>query len=103
MPLPGAQWAARCGKLKPVVVISYGLRYGVLLLAALVPLCSQARLQSMSSSGSLLYVPPSRTWETHRGHRSPGRSYPRTGGDVTSSRKMAMALASLIFVPLRGR
>jgi len=104
MPLPGAQWAARWGKLKPVVVISYGLRYGVLLLAALVPfvLSGSAAVYVIiglfALRAAFLHLGNS-PWTSLAGQIVPQNRW----GRYFSSRKMVMALASLIFVPLAGQ
>ncbi len=103
MPLPGAQWAARCGKLKPVVVISYGLRYGVLLrrrwcLVLSGPAAVYVIIGLFALRAAFLHLGNS-PWTSLAGQIVPQDRW----GRYFSSRKMAMALASLIFVPLRGR
>ena len=104
MPLPGAQWAARWGKLKPVVLISYGLRYGVLLLAVLAPfvLSGPAAVYTViglfALRAAFLHLGNS-PWTSLAGQIVPQHRW----GRYFSSRKMVMALASLIFVPLAGQ
>jgi MFS family permease len=104
MPIPGAQWAAHWGKRKPVVVISYGLRYVALLGALLLPQFGAGPALVMLVIGLFAL----RAAFLHLGN-SPWTSF---AGDIVptdrrgrffSSRKTVMALASLIFVPLAGQ
>ncbi|HHE70672.1 MAG TPA: hypothetical protein ENL34_00125, partial [Chloroflexi bacterium] len=44
MPIPGARWAARLGRRKPVVLISFGLRFVALLVALLAPLLTTGQV-----------------------------------------------------------
>jgi len=103
-PIPGAQWAARWGKRKWVVVISFGLRRLVLLCALLVPffLSGQAAVVTIIGLMALragLANLGSPAWSSLAGDLVPldrrGRYF--------SARKTVMALASLIFVPLAGQ
>lgn len=104
MPLPGAQWAAHWGKRKPVILISYGLRYVALLGALLLPLMGSGTALVLVIIGLFAL----RTAFLHLGN-SPWTSFagdlvpPNRRGRYFSSRKAAMALASLIFVPLAGQ
>lgn len=104
MPLPGAQLSARSGKLKPVVLASYGLRFGALFLALLAPFVSSGpavvyiviALLALRSAFVSLGNPP---WTALAGQIVPQNRW----GRYFSSRKMVMALASLVFVPIAGQ
>lgn len=104
MPLPGALWAAHWGKRKPVVLISFGLRYLALLFALLTPLAAHGTgavflvIGFFALRAAFMYMatPP---WTSFAGDIVPMDRR----GRYFSSRKTAMALASLIFVPLAGQ
>ena len=103
-PIPGAQWAARLGRRKPVVVIAYGLARVALLGALLVPLflSGQATIFAIIAFFALraglgsLGMP---AWTALAGAITP----PERRGRYFSSRKMVMAFASMLFVPLAGQ
>ena len=103
-PIPGAQWAARRGLRKPVVVIAYGLARIALLGALLVPffLNGQAAIFAIIAFFALraglgsLGMP---AWTALAGAITP----PERRGRYFSSRKMVMAFASMLFVPLAGQ
>ncbi|MBN1877837.1 MAG: MFS transporter [Anaerolineae bacterium] len=103
-PIPGAQWAARWGKRKPVVVIAFSLQRLMLLGALSVPffLPDAATVPVVMGlmalwSGMLNLGLPA--WSSLSGDLVPidrrGRYF--------SSRKTVMALCSLLFVPLAGQ
>ena len=104
LPLPGAQWAARWGKRKQVVLISFSLRYAVLLLALLMPLFVRSPavvfvvIGLFALRAAFLYLGNS-PWTSFAGDLVPQRRR----GRYFSSRKTVMALASLIFVPVAGQ
>jgi len=103
-PIPGAQWAARLGRRKPVVVIAYGLARVALLGALLVPLFLSGRAAifaiiaffALRAGLGSLGMP---AWTTLAGAITP----PERRGRYFSSRKMAMAFASMLFIPLAGQ
>ena len=104
LPLPGAQWAARWGKRKPVVVISFGLRYVALLAALSAPLFAAGPalvgvvIGCFALRAAFLHLGNS-PWTSFVGELMP----PARRGRYFSSRKMAMAIATLIFVPAAGQ
>jgi MFS family permease len=104
MPIPGAQWAAHWGRRKPVVVISYGLRYVALLGALLIPHFGAGPavvllvIGLFALRGAFLHLGNS-PWTSFAGDIVPADRR----GRFFSSRKTVMALASLIFVPLAGQ
>jgi MFS family permease len=104
MPIPGAQWATHWGKRKPVVVISYGLRYVALFGALLVPQFGAGPMVVLIVIGlfalraAFLHLGNS-PWTSFAGDIVPAERR----GRYFSSRKTVMALASLIFVPLAGQ
>ncbi|MGC9393617.1 MAG: MFS transporter [Anaerolineae bacterium] len=103
-PIPGAQWATRRGRRKPVVVIAYGLARVALLGALLVPifLKGQAAISviivffALRAGLASLGTP---AWTALAGAITP----PERRGRYFSSRKMVMAFASMLFVPLAGQ
>jgi MFS family permease len=104
MPIPGAQWAARWGRRKPVVLISFSLRHVALLAALLVPLLTRDPAAVLIVIGlfalraAFLHLGNS-PWTTFAGEIIPSEKR----GRYFSSRKTVMALSSLIFVPLAGQ
>ena len=103
-PIPGAQWAARRGRRKPVVVISYGLARVALLGALLVPvfLSGQTAISAIIVFFALragLASLGTPAWTALAGAITP----PERRGRYFSSRKMVMAFASMLFVPLAGQ
>lgn len=103
-PIPGAQWAARWGKRKAVVLIAFGLRRFALLGALLVPfvLKGEAAIYAVIAFFALragLVNLGSPAWTSLSGDIVP----PDRRGRYFSSRKMVMALASLLFMPLAGQ
>jgi len=103
-PIPGAQWAARLGRHKPVVMIAHGLARVALLGALLTPLffSGQAAIVAIIIFFALragltnLGMP---AWTAFAGAITP----PERRGRYFSSRKMVMAIASMLFVPLAGQ
>ncbi len=104
MPIPGAQWATLWGKRKPVVLISYGLRYVALVGALLLPQFGAGPVIVMVVIGlfalraAFLHLGLS-PWTSFAGDIVPSDRR----GRFFSSRKTVMALASLILVPLAGQ
>lgn len=103
-PIPGAQWAAKWGRRRPVVIISFGLARVALLCALLVPLFlgGQAAVTvaiiffALRAGLASLGNP---AWTAFAGAIVP----PERRGRYFSSRKMVMAIASMLFVPLAGQ
>jgi MFS family permease len=103
-PIPGAQWAARWGKRKWVVVIAFGLHRLVLLAALLVPqfLSGQTAILVLIGLMALragLINLGTPAWSSFAGDLVPIERR----GRYFSARKTVMALASLLFVPLAGQ
>lgn len=103
-PIPGAQWTARWGKRKAVVLISFGLRRLVLLCALLAP---------FFFTGERLIYAAIALFALRAGLANLGNpAWMALAADIVpvdrrgryfSSRKMVMALASMLFVPLAGQ
>lgn len=103
-PIPGAQWTARWGKRKAVVLISFGLRRAVLLCALLAPffLKGEALIYTAIALFALragLANLGNPAWTALAAEIVPVERR----GHYFSSRKMVMALASMLFVPLAGQ
>lgn len=104
MPIPGASWAARLGRRKPVVLISFGLRFAALLVAILAPLLTSGQLlvaliiAAFAARAAFLHLGTS-PWTSMAGDLVP----PERRGRYFAGRKTVMALASLICVPLAGQ
>ena len=102
-PIPGAQWAARWGRKKPVVVVAYSVRELVLLAALLVPLilfgqtliAAVIALMALRSGLTSLATP---AWTSFAADLVPTDRR----GRYFSSRKTVMGFSSLLFVPLAG-
>ena len=103
-PIPGAQWAARWGRRKPVVVIAFGLARVALLGALLVPFFAKGQVAisaiivffALRAGLASLGTP---AWAALAGAITP----PERRGRYFSSRKMVMAIAAMLFVPLAGQ
>jgi MFS family permease len=103
-PIPGAQWAARWGKRKWVVVITFALRRLALLGALLVPffLTGRAAIVAVIALLALrvgLGNLGSPAWSSMAADLVPMERR----GRYFSSRKTVMAVAALVFVPLAGQ
>jgi len=103
-PIPGAQWAARWGKRKGVVVIAFGARHLMLLLSVFVPFlftgpaAVSVFIGLMALRAGLLNL-GSPAWSSLAGDLVPINRR----GRYFSARKTVMALCALIFVPLAGQ
>jgi len=103
-PIPGAQWAARWGKRKSVVVISFALRRLMELLTLIVPFLVPAQtaivliivLFALRAGFGNLGTPP---WSSLAADLVPIE----WRGRYFSGRKSLMAAASLLCVPLAGQ
>ena len=104
MPIPGARWAARLGRRKPVVLISFGLRFVALLVALLAPLLTTGQvlvlliMAAFAARAAFLHLGTS-PWTSMAGDLVPQERR----GRYFAARKTVMALASLICVPLAGQ
>lgn len=104
MPIPGAQWVAKWGRRKPVVLISFTLRHIALLGAVIAPFAVAEPGVVWIAMGvfflraAFLHLGHS-PWTTFAGEIIPGH----IRGRYFASRKTVMALSSLICVPLAGQ
>jgi len=104
LPIPGARWAAKWGRLRPVVLISFSLRQAMVLGAFLVPFITREPVAVLLVIGvfalraAFLHLGNS-PWTTFAGQIIPTK----VRGRYFSSRKTVMALSSLIWVPLAGQ